>query len=113
MVRILLDNAVKYSHKNSTVTVSAATHGNKLVTLTITDTGVGIHKDDIPHIFSRFYRADESRSKEHHDGYGLGLAIAKAISDRFAMAIRVTSHPGKGSAFSIDVPLYQTKGVEE
>lgn len=104
VVRILLDNAVKYSNKNGKVVI-AAKELPHMVRLSVTDNGVGIQAADIPHIFSRFYRADASRSKEQHEGYGLGLAIAKTISDRMGWKISATSKFGSGSTFSIDMPV--------
>ena len=80
------------------------THDN-IVTLFVADSGIGIAEKDMPHIFNRFYRADQSRSKTRNDGYGIGLAIAKAISEQLGMNIRVESKVGVGSAFSIDLPL--------
>ena len=107
VVRILLENAVKYSHPKGEVGVAAVPAGDT-VTLTVSDTGIGISKADLPHIFSRFYRADESRSKVRHEGYGLGLAIAKSISDQLGMNLAVKSQLGKGSEFSVVLPLHHT-----
>ena len=104
VVRILLDNAVKYSADGGTVRL-ASKQGAAFVRLSIIDAGIGIKETDIPHIFSRFYRADASRSKGQYEGYGLGLAIAKTISDRMDWNISVKSKPGKGSTFSIDLPV--------
>jgi signal transduction histidine kinase len=104
VIRILLDNAVKYSKEGGKVIVSAKPHGTGM-RLSVIDKGVGIHEQDLPHIFSRFYRADASRSKVQQDGYGIGLAIAKSISDHMGWNISVRSTPGKGSTFSLDLPL--------
>jgi signal transduction histidine kinase len=102
---ILLDNAVKYSYVGGTVTVSARVHG-KQVFLTVQDQGIGIRASDIPHLFRRFYRADNARSGgEAHAGYGLGLAIAKQIMDNHNEHIEVASIPGKGSSFILKLPL--------
>lgn len=103
VIRILLDNAVKYSNDDGEITITAKPHGTG-VRLSVIDKGVGIHADDLPHIFSRFYRADASRSKEQQDGYGIGLAIAKSISDHMRWNISVHSTLGKGSTFSLDLP---------
>lgn len=104
VVKVLLENAVKYSHNRGTVEVRTATHGSTL-TLSVVDHGIGIAEADMPHIFNRFYRVDQSRSKAKHDGYGIGLAIAKAISDQLHMNLSVESTPGEGSVFSVDLPL--------
>jgi len=104
VVRILLDNAVKYSKPGGNVTLwTEVTDG--VARLHVSDDGVGIAQEDFSRIFSRFYRADDSRSKEKTDGYGLGLAIAKSISDQNNMNITVASKLGKGSTFSVDLPL--------
>ena len=108
VIRILVDNAIKYSLKGGTVQLTAKPQGNK-VKLSVIDQGVGIAAADLPHIFSRFYRADSSRSKEQHDGYGIGLSIAKSISDHMHWNISVESEPDKGSTFSIELPLVVKK----
>jgi two-component system phosphate regulon sensor histidine kinase PhoR len=94
----LLDNALKYTPANGSVTVSAAEAGN-LVQVTVTDTGTGIPAKDLPRLFERFYRVDSARSRDQ-GGTGLGLAIAKHIVQLLGGDITVASTPGKGSAFS-------------
>ena len=103
VVTILLDNAIKYSPENTSVTVNASAH-KKQILLTVSDHGVGIKRGDIEHIFDRFYRADQSRSKQVAEGYGLGLAIAKKIADSIEANITVKSAAGKGSTFTIYLP---------
>jgi signal transduction histidine kinase len=100
---ILLDNAVKYSHKKGTVTVRSTTK-SQYVYLIIEDTGIGIHASDVPHIFDRFYRADRSRSNEERNGYGLGLAIARKITEQHDGDISVESRAGMGSTFTVKLP---------
>lgn len=100
---ILLDNAVKYSPAKSTVTVSAK-KTEKEIAIVVVDEGVGIAKEDLPHIFDRFYRANTSRSKEQVKGYGLGLSIAKKIVTSQKGTISVISELGKGTAFTIYLP---------
>lgn len=104
VIKILLENAVKYSKAQGTVRLFAETQG-ALVTLSVADSGMGIAPQDMPRIFDRFYRADQSRGKSKNEGFGIGLAIAKAISDQCSMNIRVESTFGKGATFSIDLPL--------
>ncbi|MEI6237869.1 MAG: HAMP domain-containing sensor histidine kinase [Candidatus Saccharibacteria bacterium] len=99
----LLDNAVKYSSKNSKVDVRIQ-KTQKSTILTIVDNGPGIDKEDLPHIFERFYRSDKARCKNKEDGYGLGLAISKKIVDLHNGKISVDSKPGKGTTFTICLP---------
>jgi signal transduction histidine kinase len=73
----------------------------------IADQGYGIEKEDIIHIFDRFYRASQSRSKGNVTGYGLGLSIAKKIVDTHHGSINVLSTPGKGTIFDIEFPTQQ------
>lgn len=97
---ILLDNAIKYSPKKSTVTIAAKEQG-KYVLLSVADNGPGIDAQDIPHIFDRFYRADSSRSKVNVEGHGLGLSIAKRSIEAMGGQIGVDSTPRKGTIFTI------------
>jgi two-component system sensor histidine kinase CiaH len=100
---ILLDNAIKYSPDGSKVTLSSET-SNKIGRISIKDEGVGIKASDLPHIFDRFYRAEQSRSKSNAEGYGLGLAIAKKLADSMNGVITVKSAPDRGSTFTISMP---------
>ncbi len=101
---ILLDNAIKYSFKNGTITVTAKRNDGQAA-ITIKDEGIGISAKDLPHIFDRFYRSDTARSKASSDGYGLGLSIAKKIVESQKGTISVTSTPNKGSTFTINLPI--------
>lgn len=100
---ILIDNAIKYSPKGSTVNLSTK-HTGKLASITIKDTGMGIKSEDLPKIFDRFYRADHARSKDGASGYGLGLAIAQKIVEAHHGFIEVKSTHGKGSIFTVSLP---------
>jgi heavy metal sensor kinase len=93
----LLDNAVKYSAAGTEVTASVEKQDGKIVAR-IADQGIGIAPEDLPHIFERFYRANESRTGE---GHGLGLSLAQSIADAHHATIRVTSEPGRGSVFQV------------
>lgn len=108
VVVIILDNAIKYSRKGSTIVVTAERHG-RYIRLHIIDQGDGISEADLPHIFERFYRADSARSNSQRDGYGLGLAIAHAIIRQMHGTIGVTSKIGKGSHFVIALPIAKTQ----
>jgi heavy metal sensor kinase len=96
----LLDNAIKYTAQGS-VTISAEPRDDKWLAVAVSDTGVGIDPAHLPHIFDRFYRVDESRSKE---GIGLGLAIALNIASAHGGEITVESRVGKGTTFLVRLP---------
>ncbi len=89
----LLANAIKFTPEGGSVTVVLTKRS-----LVVKDTGIGIAADALPHLFDRFYQADESRAK---DGYGLGLALVKRITDLHGWDINVSSQPGKGSTFTV------------
>jgi signal transduction histidine kinase len=99
----ILDNAVKYTPFGGRVTVRASAD-ERYATIEIEDTGIGIAEADLAHIFERFYRADQARSREIR-GSGLGLSIARWITEVHHGVIEATSRPGKGSCFRIRLPL--------
>jgi len=101
MVTNLLENAIKYTDPGGKVTVSAYKK-NGQVHIGFTDTGMGISETDLPKIFDRFYRCDNSRTQP---GTGLGLCLVKAIANAFGGDIRVTSKLNEGSTFSVSLPL--------
>lgn len=100
---ILLDNAVKYSDKNSTISISKQIH-KKGIEIHIQDEGCGIDENDLPHIFDRFYRSDSARKKQEVGGYGLGLSIAKKITEVHDGQIKITSKQQKGTTVSLWFP---------
>ncbi len=100
---ILIDNAVKYTPHGGRISVVLDTSDGSAVTQ-IRDTGVGISAEDLPHIFERFYRADESRSRES-GGTGLGLSIAQWIAEAHQGKISVVSKVGEGSVFRVQIPF--------
>ncbi|PIU02048.1 hypothetical protein COT66_02245 [Candidatus Shapirobacteria bacterium CG09_land_8_20_14_0_10_49_15] len=104
MLLIFLDNALKYTPSGGQVSLIAKT-SNKNLILEIKDTGIGIAAKDLPHIFDRFYRADQSRSKAIVPGFGLGLALAKKIIDKHHGAVKASSRPGQGTTFTVKLPL--------
>jgi two-component system phosphate regulon sensor histidine kinase PhoR len=97
----LVHNAIKFNHPGGRVTVSTS-GGKEAVTVSVTDTGVGITPDDLPHVFERFYKADRARSG---GGSGLGLAIAKHTVQAHGGSIRCQSEPGKGTTFTFTLPV--------
>lgn len=99
----LLDNAIKYTPSGGRVALSVRSEGGWAV-LDITDTGIGIPAEALPHVFKRFYRVDGSRSRDQ-GGAGLGLSIVKSICAAHGALIEVTSTPGSGSTFRIRQPL--------
>ena len=101
---ILLDNAVKYSPARSRITLVAKTRA-KMVNLSVSDHGIGISLDHLPHIFDRFYQIDQSRSKSSGSGYGLGLSVAKTIASSHQGHIFVKSKLGSGTTFTVSLPL--------
>ncbi|QSF46297.1 sensor histidine kinase [Paenibacillus tianjinensis] len=100
---ILLDNAIKYSAEGGTVTLGITRNDNGTVNVIIQDTGCGIPEEDLPHLFERFYRVDQARTREH-GGTGLGLAIAYEIVSRHDGRIVVTSTLHQGSTFMVILP---------
>ena len=102
VLRILVDNAVKYTPQGGHITLGAAMTGEGLV-LSVQDDGAGIAPEDLPKIFDRFYRADAARSSET-GGFGLGLSIARIIVVAHGGKLRVRSKVGEGSVFEVVLP---------
>ncbi|HLJ35320.1 MAG TPA: ATP-binding protein [Ktedonobacteraceae bacterium] len=99
----LVDNALKYTPPDGTVSLALTTENNQAV-VEVKDTGIGISPEDLPHIFERFYRADRARSRDQ-SGSGLGLSIAQSILQEHQGKIAVVSTQGNGSTFTIRLPL--------
>jgi heavy metal sensor kinase len=99
MVINLLDNAVRYTPPGGKVSATLEAQGTD-VRIRIADTGVGIKPEAASRVFERFYRADESRSRQQ-DGFGLGLSIVKWIAESHHGAVELISEPGHGSTFTV------------
>ena len=103
----LFSNAVRYSAEGDSIAFSAEEKDNSVI-IKLSDTGTGIHKDDLPHIFDLFYRGSSSRRES---GSGIGLAVVKTVTDAMNWDIKVFSEQGKGTEFVITVPLSQEKSL--
>ncbi len=100
----LVDNALKFTPKGGSITLRAI-HDRNEIQVAVDDTGKGIPKDDVPHIFDRFYQADSARAGGEHHGAGLGLAIVHEIVAAHGGRISVRSALGRGTAFIVHLPL--------
>ena len=101
LLLILLDNAVKFTPSGGRVRLDISAHdGSRSVV--ITDTGVGIAAESLPHVFERFYR--DAAARQSTDGAGLGLAIARWIADTHAAEIAIASTPGQGTRVAVTFP---------
>jgi two-component system, OmpR family, sensor histidine kinase VicK len=105
----IISNAVKYSPEGGTINVSLKPERERVV-ISVKDEGVGIPKENIPHVFDRFYRVDKARSR-NLGGTGLGLAIAKEIAAAHGGNIWVSSDWGKGTTFSFSLPYAHQEAV--
>jgi signal transduction histidine kinase len=97
----LLDNAIKYTPAGGSIIVSVDQSDQELI-LSVQDNGIGISQDDVEKVWDRLYRGDKSRSER---GLGLGLSFVKAIVTAHHGVTSLSSHPGKGSLFTIHLPL--------
>lgn len=100
-IRVLIDNAIKYSDEGDTITIGCENKNGNCV-LTVEDTGRGMKKEDMDHMFERFYRSDDIRGKI--DGHGLGLSIARLIILAHAGTIKVRTQYTVGTSFTITLP---------
>jgi heavy metal sensor kinase len=103
VVANLLDNAIKYTANKGRVVMSVSAEAD-LAVLQVSDTGIGIPLAAIPLVFERFYRADETRSRES-GGIGLGLAIVKSICTAHRGTVSLSSAEGRGTTLRVELPL--------
>jgi heavy metal sensor kinase len=99
----LLDNAIKYTPNGGRVILKISRTAREAI-LEVADNGMGIPADALPHMFKRFFRVDDSRSRDQ-GGAGLGLSIVKSICNAHGAAVEVSSTPGEGSRFRVRQPL--------
>jgi heavy metal sensor kinase len=102
MAMNLLDNAIRYTPAGGHVRVEVERNGAG-VAIRVSDDGIGIPQEALPHVFDRFYRADGARSR-NEGGFGLGLAIVKWIAESHQGSVEVSSAPGRGSVFTVHLP---------
>ena len=108
MITNLIVNAIHYTLDGGTVTLSTSAISNEAI-IRVSDTGIGIAKDQQARVFERFYRVDKSRSRDM-GGTGLGLAIVKHLSQSFGGSVHLESQLGKGCQFEIRLPLAEPDG---
>ena len=104
----IVSNAIKYTPAGGDVTINLRRSGNN-AELAISDSGIGIPEEALPHLFEEFYRAPNAKA-QIKEGTGLGLIISKDIVTRFGGTIRVSSQEGKGTTFTILLPLSRDVG---
>lgn len=107
-IRIIVDNAIKYTPVGGEINFNVEEHNN-YAKLTVQDQGIGIPTESVPHIFDRFYRAEESRARTT-GGTGLGLSIAKWITDRHGGYMEVLSREDLGTRISLLLPKANSNG---
>ncbi len=103
MLRISIENSIKFTPEQGKIVINSVVQ-NKSVEIMISDTGIGIPKEEIENVFDRFYTVDKSVAKEK-TGTGLGLSIAKQISDLHGGNIELTSEDGNGTKVSVKLNL--------
>ncbi|MBC8004274.1 MAG: HAMP domain-containing histidine kinase, partial [Verrucomicrobia bacterium] len=101
----LLSNAIKFSGETSLIQVRAISDENRLI-ISVIDQGIGIPADDLPNMFTSFYRA---RNAMNIEGTGLGLHIVKRYADLLQGSVAIESEPGKGTTFTISLPSLQSE----
>jgi signal transduction histidine kinase len=107
MLLNMVTNAIKYTSRGGTVALSLV-EDDEAVIFSVRDSGIGIAPGDLPHIFERFWRADQARSRTgERPGVGLGLSITKWIVEAHGGSIAVQSRPGRGSIFTVRLPKAQ------
>jgi two-component system phosphate regulon sensor histidine kinase PhoR len=109
LISNLVDNAVKYSKDKLVLKISSCNAGKNLI-LKFEDNGIGMSKETVKRIFEKFYRA-HTGNLHNVKGFGLGLSYVKTIIDAHEGRIKVDSSPGKGSAFTLEVPLMKDKAT--
>lgn len=101
----LLDNALKFTPRGGRIGLNASASDDEVLVI-VEDTGAGIAREDLPHIFERFYQADAARASGERHGAGLGLAIVQEIVNAHGGRISVRSTPERGTEFTVHLPVH-------
>ena len=102
----VIDNALKYTNEGGHILISATRERPGMISIMVKDDGRGISKEALPHVFERFYKADEAR---HTTGSGLGLSIVKELIESYGGAVTIQSSLGRGTTFVIhlkEIPAF-------
>lgn len=103
IINNLISNALKFTPKGGNIRLKAVTVGGQ-IQISVTDTGKGIHPDDLPHLFERFFQSKQINGIEQ-GGTGIGLALAKELAEVMGGSVSIESELGKGSCFTLTLPL--------
>ncbi len=107
----LINNAIKFTAKGHVTITARYLQREKILELKVTDTGVGIQEEALPFIFERFHQVDSSETRLY-GGVGMGLYIVKHFTELLAGTVEVESKPGKGSAFTVSLPVETVEEVQ-
>ena len=103
----LTENGIKYNVPGGTLTIRLSRDGDNAL-MQVSDTGMGVPEDSIPHLFERFYRVDKARARKT-GGSGLGLSIVRNMIERNNGSITVESVLGQGTVFTVNLPVFDTE----
>jgi two-component system phosphate regulon sensor histidine kinase PhoR len=103
LISNLIDNAIKYSKENLVLTIATANYGKNLQ-IKVQDNGIGMNKETVKRVFEKFYRA-HTGNLHNVKGFGLGMSYVKTVIDAHKGRIKVDSTLGKGTCFTVEVPL--------
>jgi len=102
--RNLIANGIRFTPQGGQITISSIEEEDWIL-IQISDTGAGIPEEDLPHVFDRFWKGDQSRARQEGVGSGLGLSIAKGIIEMHQGRISIDSQPNQGTTFTIRLPM--------